>query len=57
MSFATALAQGKPVVFTDKDGIGIPEVVVPKDTEKAALELLEELGLIKITRFKKETPK
>ena len=47
MSFAKALMEGKPVVFTGGDK---PDVVCPEGKEKEALELMVDMGLIKLTR-------
>lgn len=47
MSFAKALKEGKPVVFTGKE---VPEVICEVGNEAEALNLLAEMGLITIVR-------
>jgi hypothetical protein len=48
MSVGSALAEGKPVVFTGEGKL--PEVVCEEGKEKDALELLVKMDIIKLMR-------
>ena len=49
MNMGGALAQGIPVVFTAADGRK-PDVICEPGKEKEALELLEKMGIITLSR-------
>lgn len=51
MSFTKALMQGKPVIFTGENIL--PDVICPEGAEKEALEMMVDMGLIKLTRPQK----